>query len=226
METMNSADDTDSPKSSRSQHIYAVDSEDAIECIPWLEEIGMVQYAKTFLANFPYNGVENYISFKKLSQLRLQDFPRMNITNYEHQRALFDHIKKKEISDCKTFIESLPKMKCMSSNRDVLKNGNDSTPGSARVKDSGANNSNSNTVHLPSITKKPPDSDSKIPRSGRERAAGAVRRRTFDNNAWQSISKLRTRDQAAQMLDSIRKGTTEVCHLMVYLLYEKLISFH
>jgi hypothetical protein len=57
----------------------------------WLSEIGMEQYSETFASNFTHGG--KYLSRKRLSQVRLQDFPKMNITNYQHQKLLLQHIK-------------------------------------------------------------------------------------------------------------------------------------
>mmetsp|Transcript_1873 Transcript_1873/g.1953 ORF Transcript_1873/g.1953 Transcript_1873/m.1953 type:complete len:623 (+) Transcript_1873:231-2099(+) len=66
---------------------------EGVTCVSWLEEIGISQYAPSLLANFSLNGNPNVLSIKKLSQLRQQDLPRLNITNFEHQRILIDHIK-------------------------------------------------------------------------------------------------------------------------------------
>lgn len=64
---------------------------DDIDCVEWLHEVDMDQYLETFQSNFTYGG--KYLSRKRLSQVRLQDFPKMNITNYSHQKILFEHIK-------------------------------------------------------------------------------------------------------------------------------------
>jgi hypothetical protein len=66
--------------------------QDDIECVSWLDEVGMTQYAETFLVNFTVGG-RGFLSRKRLSMLRLQDFPMMNITNYEHQKLLLQHIR-------------------------------------------------------------------------------------------------------------------------------------
>ena len=64
---------------------------DDIHCLNWLEEIGLPQYEETFSTNLSVGG--DLLSRKRLSQIRLQDFPRMNITNYEHQKRLLEHIR-------------------------------------------------------------------------------------------------------------------------------------
>lgn len=64
---------------------------DDIDCYDWLDEIHLEQYVETFLANFTYGG--RFLSRKRLAQVRIKDFPKMNITNYDHQKILFQHIK-------------------------------------------------------------------------------------------------------------------------------------
>lgn len=64
---------------------------DDIPCEAWLNDIGFSQYTETFLANFTTGG--KYLSRKRLAQLRLQDFPMMNITNYDHQKLLLKNIR-------------------------------------------------------------------------------------------------------------------------------------
>lgn len=64
---------------------------DDIECEEWLNEINMGQYLPTFLSNFTYGG--KYLSRKRLQQVRLQDFPKMNITSFADQKILMEHIK-------------------------------------------------------------------------------------------------------------------------------------
>lgn len=66
--------------------------QDDIECVSWLDEVGMTQYAETFLVNFTVGG-RGFLSRKRLAMLRLQDFPMLNITNYEHQKILLQHIR-------------------------------------------------------------------------------------------------------------------------------------
>lgn len=65
---------------------------DDIDCVTWLEEIDMPQYTQTFLTNFTVGGT-GFLSRKRLAQVRLQDFPNMNIQNYDHQKVLMQHIR-------------------------------------------------------------------------------------------------------------------------------------
>eukprot|EP01041_Mallomonas_annulata_P003161 gene3161-6238_t len=66
---------------------------DCILCSDWLDQMGLTQYSQTMQANFSHNGEKNILSIKKLAALRLQDLPRLNITNYDHQRVLMEQIK-------------------------------------------------------------------------------------------------------------------------------------
>jgi len=58
-----------------------------------LREIGFEQYSETFLVNFPSREREGYLSRKRLKELRLKDFSQLNITQYDHQKLIFEHIK-------------------------------------------------------------------------------------------------------------------------------------
>ena len=63
---------------------------DDIEVKPWLEEIGMEAYAEVFALNFSLGG--NFLSRKRLSELRLKDYPQLNIENFDHAKLLHDHV--------------------------------------------------------------------------------------------------------------------------------------
>ena len=64
---------------------------DDIECKDWLREIDMMQYEEVFLVNFTLGG--KLLSRKRLATVRQQDLSKMNITNFEHQKILMDHIR-------------------------------------------------------------------------------------------------------------------------------------
>jgi hypothetical protein len=64
---------------------------DDMKPLEWLEEIDMAQYAETFAVNFTNGG--SYISRKRLATVRLQDFPKMSIENFSHQKKLLEHIQ-------------------------------------------------------------------------------------------------------------------------------------
>ena len=57
----------------------------------WLEEINLAQYTETFAVNFCYGG--SYLSRKRLASVRLQDFTKMNIQIFDHQKKILKHIK-------------------------------------------------------------------------------------------------------------------------------------
>ena len=61
-----------------------------IECIPWLNEINMGQYSTTFLVNLSGDG--RILSRSRLNQMRQKDLASMNITNFQHQKLIMDHI--------------------------------------------------------------------------------------------------------------------------------------
>jgi hypothetical protein len=63
---------------------------DDIPADEWLDEIGMSQYTETFKVNFANGG--NFISRRRLGQLRLQDYPKLNITNYGDEKILHKFI--------------------------------------------------------------------------------------------------------------------------------------
>ena len=82
---------------------------DDMKPLEWLQEIDLGQYVETFQTNFTIGG--SYLSRKRLASVRLQDFSKMNIQNFDHQKKLMKHIqhslkysfndpnRKQEISD-------------------------------------------------------------------------------------------------------------------------------
>ena len=59
--------------------------------LEWLQEIGLAQYVECFKVNFTVGG--SYLSRKLLATVRLQDFSKMNIQIFEHQKLLLRHIE-------------------------------------------------------------------------------------------------------------------------------------
>ena len=59
--------------------------------LEWLQEIGLEQYVECFQVNFTVGG--SYLSRKLLATVRLQDFSKMNIQIFEHQKLLLRHIE-------------------------------------------------------------------------------------------------------------------------------------
>ena len=64
---------------------------DDIKPLEWLQEIGLEQYVETFQVNFTIGG--SYLSRKRLACVRLQDFSKMNIQIFDHQKKLLQHIQ-------------------------------------------------------------------------------------------------------------------------------------
>lgn len=164
---------------------------DDIECIDWLREIGFSQYEETFLTNFSVGG--QLLSRKRLAQIRLQDFPKMNIERYDHQKKLLEHIRhtlqftfhspvrRKEVRRKQGLPEDEPQIA-------EGKEGDTIVPANG-AKGDGA----------------PEKRHTKV---------DSRRRRSFDASAWNSISRLRTIDNshkvAAEHLRAIRVGDVEV----------------
>lgn len=64
---------------------------DDMKPLEWLQEIDLGQYVETFHTNFTIGG--SYLSRKRLASVRLQDFSKMNIQNFDHQKKLMKHIQ-------------------------------------------------------------------------------------------------------------------------------------
>ena len=156
---------------------------DDIECQDWLEEIELPQYAETFTTNCTIGG--SLLSRKRLSQIRLKDFPHMNITDYKHQKKLIEHIQ-----HTLEFTFHSPARK-----REVnVKMG--------RVVEDAKSVRSGVTGPVATSESKP------------KAKYSLRRRRSFDTAAWNSISKLRNTDQghkvAADHLRAIHQGEAEV----------------
>lgn len=157
-------------------------SSDDIECVDWLNEIDMPQYEETFRINCSVG--DNLLSRKRLSQIRIKDFPFMNITNHEHQKILLDHIKHTlQFSFHSPIRKREVKMK-MGKSLEETKSEEIPNPGQV---------TKSTTMNKSISTR---------------------RRRSFDAQAWNSINKLRSQDKAhkvaAEVLRGIRTGDLEV----------------
>lgn len=161
---------------------------DDILCQAWLEEVGLPQYEDTFSTNLSVGG--GLLSRRRLGQIRLQDLPRMNITNYDHQKILINHIRhslqfaykspirKKEVN------EKFPAItKAEAKNTSSLKDlKND-------LKKVDFDKSDKSADHRTDINK------------------SSRRRRSFDNQVWQSIDKLRAEENHQNpTLDALRAG--------------------
>lgn len=171
---------------------YESKHNDDIDCVNWLAEIGMTQYAETFLVNLSPDG--KILSRKRLGQIRQNDLPKMNIVSFVHQKLLMEHI------------------------RHVLNHEFDSPLRRKEVKelnnrhglaDEKAQEKEKHPVHYISTEAKLAEemkhnNDEKDPL---HKKVGARRRRSFDHQVWQSISNLRTKQSnIASAADSLREG--------------------
>lgn len=71
----------------------------AIDCRSWLNEMGLQQYEQVFLTNFSLNSSDKFLSIDKILKIRVADFPKLNITNYDHQRILLERIQRLFVTD-------------------------------------------------------------------------------------------------------------------------------
>lgn len=153
---------------------------DDIECISWLAEVDLPEYTNTFLVNFSVGG--NFLSRRRLGQLRLQDFPQMNITRYDHAKLLMEHI------------------------HHTLQFSFDSP---YRVRASIPSDQNKKLAPLAKVL--PVHNLTQVhvetgKRRARHRIARDSRRRDFDNQAWEHISKIRHSEEHNTAVDNLRGG--------------------
>ena len=180
---------------------------DDIECLPWLEEIELSQYNATFLANFKSNQ-ENFLSRSKLSRIRLQDFPAMNIHNFEHQKLLMNHIR---ITLQFEFGSPIRKQKVellKSEKLDVFGEAGTGKICSAQVQ----------KPPLIKLTSKPQHGveDSENPAESARSSSRTKDKRSFDEIAWASIAKFRNGDKNVKQIENLRNGIIEVLLLFLY----------
>ena len=167
---------------------------DDIEVGEWLDEIGMKSYADTFKKNFSIDG-GNYLSRKKLSQLKMHHYPFMNIENYSHQKILQEHVqhtllfaygsplRKKEAND--RLLKHFPKKEPIINNKDTSK------PTSAVQ-----NTRDSLSIRVGA------DAGNRADHKGKVHDR---RRRSFDHDVWDHINKLRHHD--LKPVELLREGS-------------------
>lgn len=164
---------------------------DDIECRQLLQEVHLSQYEQTFLANF---GVGNgLLSRRRLATLQLKHFPQMNITDYEHQLCLMEHIR-----NALAFPFQSP------GRQQALAEMNERR---ASMAFSPAKQS-SPTSAAESFESLPVDSVTVLPlmpkRAPQPKKVSTHRRRTFDEAAWKSIRSFRHADDVAVKADELR----------------------
>ena len=181
--------------------------EDDIECIPWLKEVSLEQYARTFMANLSSGENPNMLSRKKLKALRMRDFPSMNITNYEHQKTLMEHIR---IS--LQYVFSSPVRKTQVQLFNELRRGNvlnfDDMEGQVA---SNLPPKPAKKVRVPLINlfeNDPTDTSNQI----KEKTISETRKekQSFDERVWESISRLRPNSGKNKAIENLRRGIADV----------------
>ena len=161
--------------------------DDDIECKSWLLEISLPQYTETFLANFSVGN--NLLSRKRLNTLRLQDFPQMNITIYDHQKILIEHIR----FTLQYSFDSPLRIKYIQerlNESELISNKNHDTIAKSLPV------SNLASIKI-DISKK---------RASHRVSPGNRRKSNFDNQAWSKISKIRDSDGPKTSLENLREG--------------------
>ena len=182
---------------------------DDIDCVAWLSEIDLEQYAETFLTNLSSDG--RIILRKRLLTIRQQDLSKMNITNFQHQKEIMQHInlvlkfpfnspqRRKEVqlfspdknasrkNAQKAFLDELNAADEKKGNENNLaqnKGGNDS-------KGLGAKKVEYSNVKAQLLEKR------KVAR----------RRRSFDEAIWNNINNMRNKQtEFANAADNLREG--------------------
>lgn len=198
---------------------------DDIDCVSWLEEVDMVQYAQVFMLNFTVGGT-GFLSRKRLAQVRLQDFPYMNITIFEHQKILMAHIKHTlkytyqspvRIRETQNTTYGKQRAKRLEEEELAKKTQTDSREGRRPSLES---------IKRPSSQEKLTAQDSKDgelvasiaeSKADKEKVKKKkkARRHTFDEKAWESINKSRKGDTdhkaASEILrDSVAPNSSDI----------------
>jgi hypothetical protein len=196
--------------------------EDDIPCREWLKEVDKEEYFDCFMVNCPSPDKDRnkgILCRKRLCQLRLQDFPKLNIKSFDDAKILHEHVKHSlsysfsspvrksevQVRRKKLGLEeevaetSLPRIKTPVAQKRQL-GSSESAPfiGPFMTENpfSSENSSNGSSSKEKDKIKK----HDSVNTSSR-------RRRSFDNQVWQSINQLRTSAAtAAAAADSLREG--------------------
>lgn len=146
----------------------------------------MEQYSGTFMINCrSLQGKEDNLSRKRLMQLRIQDFSKMNIKDFEDAKILMEHIR---ISLRYEFLSPLRKSAVKQHNEIKgipIRFDEEDEDVSQEKKPKFKGVISEEKAEAKSQGKKEP---SYVEKKKKEKQ----RRRSFDNQAWQSISQLRT----------------------------------
>lgn len=186
-----------SPGKSKNSGVVHVHVHD-IEADNWLSEIGMSQYLEVMLINFSESG-SRLLNRKRLAQVRIDSLPKMGITQYHHQKLILEHIRhtlqfefhsparKREVA------QKMESVGMFGSKFDM--DGNSPTKVKMGI-----------LPHIPEYKNAPAKKYAE-----HNVKAAPTRRRSFDKNVWQSISKLRTSDAASlAAVEALRSGHFEI----------------
>lgn len=164
----------------------------------WLSEIGMSQYIEVFMANFG-DGSSRLLNRKRLGLVRLDNLPKMGITQFHHLKIIMEHIRHTLLFEFNSPIrkrEVQAKMQSSSAANAAAKVNVGKLPEIPEFRGGGGEDKNKKFAEH---TKK----------------AAPTRRRSFDKNVWNSISKLRTSDQASlEAVEALRSGNYEAAEKM------------
>lgn len=186
-------------------------SED-IDCTTWLREIDMEQYIPTFLTNLSIDG--RIVLRRRMAGIRQQDLSAMNITDYDHQRYLMQHIRlvlKHPFHSQLHRKESQMIQSPLKKARSPLKPTN---PGSGTLDLTGLVtqiDDEINRAHkqadIEEVSRRSSEHTKDAKALQKEKKKADRRRRSFDNSVWQSISSLRTKEnKSAAAAAALREG--------------------
>lgn len=179
---------------------------DDIDCVSWLEEVDMVQYAQVFMANFTLGGT-GFLSRKRLGQVRLQDFPYMNILNYDHQKILMQHIRhtlkytyQSPVRIRETQQTSYGKLRQKRLEEEQERQEKEEADRKARVSSNNSRRPSNELVRAGSQERLTAQESTEISVADSKEAKAKgkkknkTRRHTFDEKAWEAINKSRKGD--------------------------------
>jgi hypothetical protein len=174
-----------------------------IDVHEWLAEVEMGMYADVFLANFGIDGT-NYLNRKHMKKIRLQDLPKMGITQYHHAKLLHEHIHHTLEYE---FGSPVRKVQVDKKMRDLFPEKYpdiEHVPkkiGKLKIED----------MHIPLKSVEKLHSDAHLDHS----KMNPKRRRSFDTQVWANIHHLRCADAAsAHATAALRDGDSKEAETM------------
>lgn len=149
---------------------------DDIDATEWLREVDMVHYERVFVTNFSIGG--KLLSRSRLAKLRLCDFPKLNIQDYDDQKVLLDHIR-----HTLEYSFHSPVRKDEARQKYLLRSPNAKLPESL-----------AEPKYIGVVA-----GDKEKKKKGKGSKKGQrTRRRSFDHQAWNKINALRTKDVTSE----------------------------